>query len=61
MSIPRLLAIAAITVVHLAHAGLVEKPSGTNENLNRFVIDDGALAISRPDETWTFEVGARMS
>lgn len=45
----------ALTVICLAHAGLVEEPGSTNENVNRFLIDEGALAISRPDETWKFD------
>ena len=51
-------AIAALTVVYAAHAGLIERPSSPDENPNRFVINDGALAISRPDESWKFEVDA---
>ena len=58
MRIPCLSAIAALTVAYAAHAGLIERPTGPDENLNRFVINDGALAISRPDESWKFEVDA---
>ena len=58
MRIPYLAAIAALTVVWAAHAGLIERPSSSDENPNRFVINDGALAISRPYESWKFEVDA---
>jgi hypothetical protein len=53
----RLFAIAALTVVY-AHAGLDEQPRSPDENPDRFVIDNGALAISRPHETWKVEVEA---
>ena len=36
----------------------VERSSSPDENPNRFVFNDGALAISRPDESWKFEVDA---
>lgn len=58
MKVSRLVAVAALAAVYVAHAGLDEQRRSPNENLNRFVIDGGALAISRPDETWTFQVDA---
>jgi hypothetical protein len=56
LRIPCLLAIVAITVTCGAHSGLVDQSVGPVENLNRFVMRDGTLAISRPDESWKFEV-----
>lgn len=56
MKIPRLLAIVALTAIGGAHAGPVDPPVAADENPDRFVIHDGALAISRPDESWKFEV-----
>jgi hypothetical protein len=58
MRIPCLSAIAALTVVCAAHAGSIEQSSSPNENSNRFVFHDGTLAITRPDESWEFEVDA---
>ncbi len=58
MRVRCLSAIAALTVVYAAHADLIERPPSPDKNPNRFVINDGALAISRPDESWKFEVDA---
>ena len=58
MWIPCLATIAVVTVVHATHAGVTERASSPDENLNRFVIYDGTLAISRPDKSWKFEIDA---
>ena len=58
MRISHLSAITALTVACAAHAGVIERPTSPDENSNRFVINDGTLAISRPDESWKFEVDA---
>ena len=50
-----LAAIAALTVLQAADSG-VEQSSSPDENRNRFVVHDGTLAISRPDESWKFEL-----
>jgi len=55
MRISHVSAITALTVACTAHVGVIERPTSPDENPNRFVIDDGALAISRPDESWVFE------
>lgn len=51
-------AIAVLTVACVAQVGAVERPTSPDENPNRFVINDGAIAISRPDESWKCEVDA---
>ena len=50
--------VAVLTVLDAPVAGSTERPSSSEENADRFVLNDGAFAISRPDESWRFEVDA---
>jgi hypothetical protein len=61
MKILYLSAIAALIVTAAFHTGPVEGSRSSDEKPNRFVIHDGALAVSRPDPSASQRAATRSN